>query len=58
MIMEDKILLEELTTENLVGALKELESGTMLVIDLPEQAKDSRYAVSTQEGDEKDDGIL
>ena len=58
MIMEDKILLEELTTENLVGALKELESGTMLVIDLPEQAKDSRYAVSTQGGDEKDDGIL
>ena len=58
MIMENKIILEELTTENLVGALKELKPGTMLVIDLPEQDKDSRYAMSTQEGDEKDGGTL
>ena len=56
--MENKIILEELTTENLVGALKELKPGTMLVIDLPEQDKDSRYAMSTQEGDEKDGGTL
>ena len=46
--MEDKIILEELTTENLVGALKELKPGSMMVIDLPEQAKSDRYAVSTQ----------
>ena len=58
MIMEDKIILEELTTENLVGALKELKPGTMLVIDLAEQAKSGRYAVSTQEGDEKNGGTL
>ena len=56
--MEDKILLEELTAENLVGVLKELEPGTMLVIDLPEMAKVSGYAMSTQEGDEQDGGIL
>ena len=56
--MEDKTLLEELTKENLIGALRELEPGTMLVIDLPEPAKTSRYAVSIQRGGEKDGGIL
>jgi len=56
--MEDKTLLEELTKENLIGALRELEPGTMLVIDFPGQDKFSRYAVSTQEGDEKDGGTL
>ena len=57
-MMEDKTLLEELTKENLIGALRELEPGTMLVIDLPEPAKASRYAVSTQRGGEKDGGTL
>ena len=56
--MEDKIILKELTSEKLVGVLKELEPGTMLVIDMPEQAKSGRYAASTQEGDEKDGGTL
>ena len=57
-MMEDKTLLEELTKENLIGALRELEPGTMLVIDLPEPAKTSRYAVSTQRGGEKDGGTF
>ena len=53
--MDDKILLEELTKEKLVCALKKLEPGTMLIIDMPEQKKVVGYAVSTQKkGDEKD----
>ncbi|MBR0342818.1 MAG: hypothetical protein IJH64_11340 [Oscillospiraceae bacterium] len=54
--MGDKIILEELTKEKLICALKKLEPGTMLIIDMPEQKKVVGYAVSTQDqkGDEKD----
>lgn len=58
--MEDKIILEELTKDQLTRALKNLEPGTMLIIDMPEQKKIVGYAVSTQEqkGEETDGGTL
>lgn len=53
--MEDKIILEELTKEELARALRKLEPGTMLIIDMPEQRKVVGYAASIQKkGDEKD----
>ena len=54
--MGDKIILEELTKEKLICALKKLEPGTMLIIDMPEQEKAVGYAVSTldQKGVERD----
>ena len=58
--MEDKTILEELTKDQLTRALKNLEPGTMLIIDMPEQKKIVGYAVSTQEqkGEEKHGGTL
>ena len=58
--MDDKILLEELTKDQLAHALKTLEPGIMLTIDMPEQKKAVGYAVSTQDrkGDEKDAAAL
>lgn len=56
--MEDKIFLEELAKENLIGVLRELEPGTMLVIDLEEEDTANGYAVSTQRGVEKDGETL
>lgn len=54
--MEDKILPEEMTKEKLAGVLRDLEPGTLLVIDLPESRGTDGYAVSTQkeEGGKKD----
>ena len=54
--MADKILPEILTKEKLAGVLRDLEPGTILVIDLPEGRGRAGYAVSTQkeEGGKKD----
>ena len=54
--MADKILTDTLTKENLAEVLRDLEPGTILVIDLPEGRGRAGYAVSTQkeEGGKKD----
>ena len=54
--MADKILTDTLTKENLAEVLRDLEPGTLLVIDLPEGRGRAGYAVSTQkeEGGKKD----
>ena len=54
--MADKILPEILTKEKLAGVLRDLEPGTILVIDLPEGRGRAGYAVSIQkeEGGKKD----
>ena len=54
--MADKILPDKLTKENLAEVIKDLEPGTLLVIDLPEGRGRAGYAVSTQkeEGGKKD----
>ena len=54
--MADKILPDKLTKENLAEVLRDLEPGTILVIDLPEGRGRAGYAVSTQkeEGGKKD----
>ena len=54
--MADKILTDTLTKENLAEVLRDLEPGTLLVIDLPEGRGRAGYAVSIQkeEGGKKD----
>ena len=54
--MADKILTDTLTKENLAEVLRDLEPGTLLVIDFPEGRGTARYAVSIQkeEGGKKD----
>ena len=54
--MADKVLPEKLTIEELAEALRDLDPGTLLVIDLPGDRGRAGYAVSTQkeEGGEKD----
>ena len=54
--MADRIFPDKLTKENLARILRELEPGTLLVIDLPEGRGRAGYAVSTQkeEGGKKD----
>ena len=54
--MADKILPDTLTKEKLAEVLKDLEPGTLLVIDLPGDRGRAGYAVSTQkeEGVKKD----
>ena len=54
--MADKILTDTLTKENLTEVLRDLEPGTLLVIDLPGARGRAGYAVSTQkeEGGKKD----
>ena len=54
--MADKILTDTLTKENLAEVLRNLEPGTLLVIDLPGDRGRAGYAVSTQkeEGGKKD----
>lgn len=54
--MADKILTDTLTKENLTEVLRDLEPGTLLVIDLPGDRGRAGYAVSTQkeEGGKKD----
>ncbi len=58
--MEDKIILEELTKEKLAQALKDLEPGTLLIIDMPREKKITGFAVSTlgKKGDETNGGTL
>ena len=46
--MADKILPDTLTKEKLAEAIKDLEPGTLLVIDLPGGRGRAGYAVSTQ----------
>ena len=54
--MADKTLPDKLTKEKLAGVLRDLEPGTLLVIDFPEGRETDGYAVSTQkeEGGKKD----
>ena len=54
--MADKILPDKLTKEKLAEVIKDLEPGTLLVIDFPEGRGRTGYAVSTQkeEGGKKD----
>ena len=54
--MADKTLPDKLTKEKLAEVIKDLEPGTLLVIDLPEGRGRAGYAVSTQkeEGGKKD----
>ena len=54
--MADKILTDTLTKETLAEVLRDLEPGTLLVIDLPGGRGRAGYAVSTQkeEGGKKD----
>ena len=54
--MADKILTDTLTKENLTEVLRDLEPGTLLVIDLAGDRGRAGYAVSTQkeEGGKKD----
>ena len=54
--MADKILPDKLTKEKLAEVIKDLEPGTLLVIDLPEGRGRAGYAVSIQkeEGGKKD----
>jgi hypothetical protein len=46
--MADKILPDKLTKEKLAEVIKDLEPGTLLVIDLPGGRGRAGYAVSTQ----------
>ena len=54
--MADKTLPDKLTKENLAGILRDLEPGTLLVIDLLQGRGTAGHAVSTQkeEGGRKD----
>lgn len=54
--MADKVLPEKLTTEELAGVLRDLDPGTLLVIDLPEGRGPDVYAAGIQktEGGMKD----
>ena len=54
--MADKVLPEKLTSEELAEVLRDLDPGTLLVIDLPEGRGRAGYAVSIQkeEGGKKD----
>ena len=54
--MADKTLPDKLTKEKLAEVIKDLEPGTLLVIDFPEGRGRAGYAVSTrkEERGEKD----
>ena len=56
--MEDKIVLEELTEEDLARVLTSLEPGTMLTIDMPVEAEKYADSIREKKGAEEDAGIL
>ena len=58
--MEDKIILEELTKNQLASVLHNLEPGTMLIIDMPEQKQIVGYVARSraERGEDKDGGTL